>query len=194
MDEKPLPQIAPSVVTRNAFTLLTLFIVLSGSSTGCLFGPPDTFGDMQSRIDDLQFPPDTVLIGTRHNGLRSNFLAAGPPSIGQDYSVPWQEGETCKEISNLAPGGLDSIPGKHSDCRFEAWIPSGFRARLVNVWKYRLLVSALSPELVAARIADVDCESERANDSGVPHRYHIGCWVLPGSGLVRVDLRGKDGW
>jgi hypothetical protein len=112
--------------------------------------------------------------------------------------VPWQGGELCAALSEFAPGAFDTTPTKNGDCKFETWIPSGIRARLVNVWKYNLQVSAQPPEGVAAKIADVDCKAYREHNAttGSPlwFRHNAQCWVSPGAALVSTRLNGKQGW
>lgn len=173
--------------------LLVGLIVVGWSTEGCLLGAPDTFGDMNSRLDDLKLPPNATLVQADQSGLRSGFAAAGRPYIVRSYSVAWQNGTTCDDLAAVVPDKHSGSTSEDGSCVFEAWVPSGIRARLVNVWKYKLVVVGRPPEVVANRVADVDCEAERAKED-VPRlyaRYHIDCWVQPDSGLVSVILNGK---
>lgn len=59
---------------------MPLLLLLGGLVTGCL-GPPDTFGDMRIRLDELHVPADFTFITEDQIGLRGGFAAAPAPSL-----------------------------------------------------------------------------------------------------------------
>ena len=85
------------------------------------------------------------------------------------------------------------------DCVFSVRIESGWRAQIVNVWSYEVVIRAKSPDSVAQSTQYTDCEEARVRhaNSSSPSSYfaRIGrCWVRPGEAMVTYKLKGKSGW
>ncbi len=128
----------------RAISLLLVF-----AASGCL-GPPDTFGDMQQSLNAIQVPADFTRVDARRGGLRSRFAAAPGPSTEYGYSAPWDSGELCRRIESLVSKSGPPLDSNSGRCGYHTRIPSGWPARLVNVWDYELLIYAVAPEDVAS--------------------------------------------
>src|SRR5215475_13852769 len=114
-----------------------LLLLTAGLLSGCL-GPPDTFSDMRGRLLEVRVPADFLLIAEDQIGLRSGFAAAPDPTVTRSFSAPWQAGALCARIEELL--GLFGEPERSGSghCGYQTSISSGFRAKIVNVWRYRL--------------------------------------------------------
>jgi hypothetical protein len=189
------------VATAMACTLALL--------TGCAVFLPETWDDMDSQVDSLVPPGRFELIGKGRGGSRAALFGGAdvPPSVERHYSVPWDDGRLCERLHELAAGLGHPIDqetahiaaGGAIHCGYSIFIGAGWRARLVNVHKYRLTFMAKSPEQVRSYPSDERCRKDRVNDSAVLrgsplYRINPQCWVAPGESLFTVELLGKHGW
>jgi len=178
--------------TMRRLLLVALGFVLQG----CL-GPPDTFGDMWERVDEVAVPDDFTLVGKQQMGLRSGFAAAPGPTASNYYSVSWAEGTLCERLRGILEAYGRAEGTGSGTCGYETIIDSGWAARAVNVWGYELKAYAADPNAVANLTEHHDCPRIRKRDreqtGGYQSRY-VPCWVTPGEALVTITLDGKEGW
>ena len=157
----------------------------------------DTFEDMRLQLERTSVPPDFEWIGLSENGLRSRFAAAPGPSAQRSYSAPWDNGRLCDRMAELArnKGPITPVP-HYGTCAFSVQIPAGWSARVVNVWHYRLVFSAIEPEGVRRYTDDAQCEKSREQHSklggGMWFRFEP-CWVPAGRALIHITVYGKVG-
>lgn len=175
--------IAGVLLAAAAFTIWWHFI---------FWGPPDTFGDMSRQLDSIDLPADFEFAELSGGGLRSGFAAAGTPSIRRIYIAPWSHGELCDRLKALAATHGPVRKGLwHTACSFEVTIPSGWTAKLVNVWSYPLEFAAVDPET----LRPIDRERYCVSNEEKPLSLRIAkCGMEEGDALVYVVLRGKRGW
>jgi len=174
-----------------------VFLSLSLILQGCL-GPPDTFGDMWKRVDEVRVPEDFVLVAKEEMGLRSRFAAAPGPTASSFYSASWDDGKLCERLRELLEAYGVPEDTRSGTCGFETTITSGWTARFVNVWNYELEAYAAGPGVMAKRIEGDDCSEIRKRHEeqtgGSLHSRYVPCWVTPGEALVTITLHGKEGW
>jgi hypothetical protein len=79
-------------------------------------------------------------------------------------------------------------------CSYQTAISSGFLAKLVNVWRYRLQVYAVDPENVTT-FSEAECARSRQEHDpayGLRVRFEP-CWVHAGEALVYIIVEGRVG-
>src|SRR5262245_35836935 len=168
-----------------------LLLLTAGLFSGCL-GPPDTFSDMRSRLLEVSAPADFLLIAEDQNGLRSGFAAAPGPTVTRSFSAPWQSGALCARIESILHlYGEPELSGS-GNCGYQTSISTGLRAKIVNVWRYRLEIYANAPMSLPNPSEKSECARQREEQTPLYARWEP-CWVRAGDALVRVIVHGKIG-
>lgn len=162
-----------------------------------LLGPPDTFDDMWRQLSKVPVPADFEQVETQANGLRSRFAAAAAPFVSHAYSAEWGSGELCDRIQAIAESLGDTQPATAGQCGYRVKLPSGWRARLVNVWSYGLTLYAVAPDHVTSLSEDQCADAKARYEESILKDTYLRygpCWVEPGHALVTYLLHGKVGW
>ena len=160
---------------------------------------------MARRIDALDLPPGYVEISRDWGGSRNRFAAPPAPYVSRTFATPWRDGALCDDVETLARslGTLElheplTPDGSGQYCHFRLWIGSGWRARLVGVFRYRLFLQAKSRSLVRRHTTDAKCRaelrrlgSEGTLGRGITGGRSVGCWLAPDHGLVEMRVTGK---
>ena len=181
-----------------------LLAIIALALPGCVgigpFGPPDTFDDMWRRLDSVAVPDDFTLIGKEQLGRRDGFMAPGEPHVLNRYSVPWDASELCERLRRILADGDRSVASRSygKACGHSTTISSGWNAKLVNVWTYRLAASA-APDasqrgIGVSKCAEIRKRHEQANGPNDLFRGVPQCWVPPGDAMVTIQVEGKIGF
>jgi hypothetical protein len=149
-------------VTADRRALVAILALALQGCVSILF-PPDTFDDMWRRLDSVAPPGEFALIAKHRGGLRSDFMAAGPPFVVEHYSAPWEGGALCNRLRDLLEEfGSTAVEEERSgSCGYRTTISAGWRARFANVWRYELAASALAPDAVAKYLTAEECAEIR---------------------------------
>ena len=142
---------------------------------------PETSGDRERILRALELPEGFELLAIGEDGGTRSGLAGAPrPSCSAVYSAPWEGGELCARVEELARKFSSTpIQARHSSvsaCSFAGSVSSGWRARILNEWRYNVGFTVLPP--------------------GSPS-YGLGWQVErlpPDRARVAISLSGKQGW
>jgi hypothetical protein len=189
------PRVETSTPGRLGVLLLVAMLAQS-----CL-GPPDTFGDMQTQLDRVIVPEDFLLVEAVANngGLRGRFAAAPSPSVSRSFSARWDSGALCERIRSITESRGLPESTRQGNCGYRTRVPSGFTAKLVNVWSYELELFVHHPETAVNSLSEEQCEDARRvyEERGLASFYAWRdgrCWVDPDLAFVAIILHGKTGW
>lgn len=140
----------------------------------------DTRGDREHILSDFAAPQGATLLTIESKGSRTGLFNDGPESTAF-FAAPWEEGKLCERLKEaarrLSSGSVrpsDSYP--HAACAYFTLVPSGWPARVVNVWNYAGTVRTYPPGQVPA-----------------PHRWRAD-GLPPTHALVVVNLGAKIGY
>ena len=171
-----------------------LFGVMTALQGCVLLDPPDTFGDMELRLDEITpwLPDSYIQLASSRYGGRIAF-AGPPPEVIRVFGGTWSEGAMCETVEELARLFVDVRWLDDDRCNFVVSIGSGWRARIVGVWSYYLGVTATGP--VSESDAEKLCEWSRKDQDRVKmhgeHEWSDYCLINPGDGKFRVSVMGK---
>lgn len=152
---------------------------------------PDTFADMELRLDSLPLPADWRLVEASHGGSR---LWGPRPYVSRSFAADWSD-QLCGSLVALgrALGDAQAL-ASHPDCGFTVRIRAGWKARVVTVWSYELRAYAVSPTALS-RPSEAECASIRLRHASsriaevFPFRRTGVCWVALDEAMVMVRLR-----
>jgi hypothetical protein len=121
-----------SGILAGAAAEVALLIGIMAVVQGCvLLGPPETYTDMELRIDEVtrSLPEAYVQVASGRDGSRLGF-AGPPPEVDRIFGAPWDGGTMCETAERLVRS-FGSPHDFHDDgCHFSVPIESGWRARI----------------------------------------------------------------
>lgn len=138
--------------------------------------------DMRRQLDAMPTPEDFRQIG----------ISVAPlPAIDYFYAATARGQALCDQLFKFARavGEPKAWPG--DSCGLSTEIPSGWRARLINVWSYELRIFGLPDSQPATRPTDPICVRELAEALPLESRM-APCWLGPNESYVDIMLFGRS--
>lgn len=138
--------------------------------------------DLRRELESFPVPKEFRRIG---------ILMAPLPVIEFVYASPLNGTPLCDRLFESASEIGQPKPWPGDPCGFSMMVPSGWPARLLNIWSYELRIFARPNSEVTSRPSDPICIRDRAEapplDSRIPP-----CWLEESESFVEFILLGDS--